>query len=508
MASSSSYFGYSNEDNPFADPNLKEQFVWYKKGEVEGDASDERSRKRQAAVIEEVERVKRRRAERAKERAEREAQMRLEIRGNEATDWEEKEKEFHARQARQRSLLRVIRRREKVADTLAKNQILLQAVQELLQRERDEETAPSGSGILGPQGTGGLGRDVAGIEMELRDPWTLIQRFKNDQPDELSSAVQQISEFHATEADEDCKLYWSWILALLADDSSSQGSSGVHKEVAEAVNQIVTAKSPRDLEAIAQHLRRDLQSGAPVDVEYHEKVIAMAETEALRKRVRTRHRSILKDHLSALEELMKIRGKQSNLKEEPAASERNRQTRNEHQNRDLPKSSTKAEEDSSETARKMFEVEAKKGMEEGEESLGVGALQPTQSMEREDWMDKFRPRKPRFFNKVRTGYDWNTYNKAHYNFENPPPKVVQGYKFNIFYPDLIDRTKTPSYTVEPADSPEFCILRFHGGPPYEDIAFKIVAKEWAVGRKTGFRSSFDRGILQLHFNFKRINYKS
>ena len=123
-------------------------------------------------------------------------------------------------------------------------------------------------------------------------------------------------------------------------------------------------------------------------------------------------------------------------------------------------------------------------------------------------MDKFRPRKPRFFNKVRTGYDWNTYNKAHYNFENPPPKVVQGYKFNIFYPDLIDRTKTPSYTVEPADSPEFCILRFHGGPPYEDIAFKIVAKEWAVGRKTGFRSSFDRGILQLHFNFKRINYKS
>jgi Cactus-binding C-terminus of cactin protein len=25
--------------------------------------------------------------------------------------------------------------------------------------------------------------------------------------------------------------------------------------------------------------------------------------------------------------------------------------------------------------------------------------------------------------------------------DNPPPKVVQGYKFNIFYPDLIDKVR-------------------------------------------------------------------
>jgi hypothetical protein len=56
----------------------------------------------------------------------------------------------------------------------------------------------------------------------------------------------------------------------------------------------------------------------------------------------------------------------------------------------------------------------------------------------------------RYFNRVKTGYDWNKYNQTHYDHDNPPPKSVQGYKFNIFYPDLIDRSKTPGYVLEPA----------------------------------------------------------
>ena len=51
------------------------------------------------------------------------------------------------------------------------------------------------------------------------------------------------------------------------------------------------------------------------------------------------------------------------------------------------------------------------------------------------WHDKYRSRKPRFFNRVKTGYDWNKYNSTHYDHDNPPPKIVQGYKFNVFYPD-------------------------------------------------------------------------
>ena len=57
--------------------------------------------------------------------------------------------------------------------------------------------------------------------------------------------------------------------------------------------------------------------------------------------------------------------------------------------------------------------------------------------------------------------------------------MVQGYKFNIFYPDLIERNCTPRYSLHPVEgNPEQCQIRFSAGPPYEDIAFVIVNKDW------------------------------
>jgi hypothetical protein len=125
------------------------------------------------------------------------------------------------------------------------------------------------------------------------------------------------------------------------------------------------------------------------------------------------------------------------------------------------------------------------------------------------WHDKFRPRKPKYFNRVHTGYDWNKYNQTHYDHDNPPPKTVQGYKFNLFYPDLIDKTKAPTYSIAPDGSRhgETCILRISAGPPYEDIAFKIVNKEWEYSNKRGFKCSFERGIFHLYINFKRARYR-
>ncbi|PWA49864.1 cactin [Artemisia annua] len=92
----------------------------------------------------------------------------------------------------------------------------------------------------------------------------------------------------------------------------------------------------------------------------------------------------------------------------------------------------------------------------------------------------FGVRKPKYINRVHTGYNWNSYNRIHYDKENPPPKMVTGYKFDVFYPDLIDGNKPPSYTIEKdGNSVEtyVCIIRFHGGLPYQDIAFKIVNNE-------------------------------
>lgn len=176
-------------------------------------------------------------------------------------------------------------------------------------------------------------------------------------------------------------------------------------------------------------------------------------------------------------------------------------------------------EDFSQATKALYERELARGVSEneeiftGEESVSTGS-QP-------QWANKYRPRKPRYFNRVQMGYEWNKYNQTHYDHDNPPPKVVQGYKFNIFYPDLIDKTKAPTYRIErehgrkrgqsfaAAGEEDTCLIRFMAGPPYEDIAFRIVDKEWdySAKRERGFKSTFDKGILQLHFQFKRVYYR-
>ncbi|CAG0898222.1 unnamed protein product, partial [Cyprideis torosa] len=109
---------------------------------------------------------------------------------------------------------------------------------------------------------------------------------------------------------------------------------------------------------------------------------------------------------------------------------------------------------------------------------------------------------------VHTGFEWNKYNQTHYDIDNPPPKIVQGYKFNIFYPDLIDKGTAPSYSLSSdEDNRDFAILRFTAGPPYEDIAFKIVNREWEYSYRKGFRCQFQNNIFQLWFHFKRYRYR-
>lgn len=154
---------------------------------------------------------------------------------------------------------------------------------------------------------------------------------------------------------------------------------------------------------------------------------------------------------------------------------------------------------------KVMQREAQRAMTNDEAQFSVEAKLDTQHYL---WSDKYRPRKPRYFNRVHTGFEWNKYNQTHYDMDNPPPKIVQGYKFNIFYPDLIEKSKTPQYELIPCtDNKDFALLKFTSGPPYEDIAFKIVNREWEYSYKRGFRCQFHNNIFQLWFHFKRYRYR-
>lgn len=73
---------------------------------------------------------------------------------------------------------------------------------------------------------------------------------------------------------------------------------------------------------------------------------------------------------------------------------------------------------------RQFKVQADRAMgsDEGDRPFGGEVAVESQVYW---WHEKYRPRKPKYFNRVHTGYEWNKYNQTHYDSDNPPPKVVQ-----------------------------------------------------------------------------------
>ena len=176
---------------------------------------------------------------------------------------------------------------------------------------------------------------------------------------------------------------------------------------------------------------------------------------------------------------------------------------------DLPEPEREEEED-----RSMLIAVVKEQQRRIQEAMG------TRTMEEEDAEevklleslshDGYRAKKPKYTNRVHTGYVWNKYNSTHYDHDNAPPKFVKGYKFDIFYPDLVDNSKVPTYTLEEdmdSNNGDTCIIRFRAGPPYGEIAFRIVNDDWDYSHKNGFKCTFEGGILRLYFNFKRYFYR-
>lgn len=66
---------------------------------------------------------------------------------------------------------------------------------------------------------------------------------------------------------------------------------------------------------------------------------------------------------------------------------------------------------------------------------------------------------------------------------------MQGYKFNIFYADLVDKIQTPRYDVVPDRiNGEKCIIKFHAEPPYEDAVRWLDPEEY-------FGMYFESGLI-------------
>jgi len=548
---------YDNDENPFGDSSLTKTFRWDKKLEKEGLRNikdDELDRMAKSRIVEqkqELEKVKQARLQRERERQERQELEELEQRSKESdkfAKWKADEDQFHLKQALLRSTIRIQDGRAKPIDLLAK---YISAESEVDAVEMHEPYTYLN------------GLTTSDLE-DLLEDIKVYQRLEKGANADFWEDITVIVE------DELNKLRKLDSKTGSMFEAAMERREGINKAVAKDVQGVFRGKTVEQLNALQKSIESKLKSRAEgVDIGYWESLLSQLKAHSARGRLSDKHKENLRNKLAQLkaEQLethagiegveIEDAGVQENVAKPKSRSPSERGSRAgsvasdsgqelddweaevnlaisdyksgcyspvyirldelppgtvtfleeedlARRNFDQQKALKGSKVENVLTAEeKALEKEAKKGMGEDEAVFSVESVLE-QSYE---WSDKYRPRKPRYFNRVHTGFEWNKYNQTHYDFDNPPPKIVQGYKFNIFYPDLIDKGATPTFKLHPVENGEYCIMRVTAGPPYEDIAFKIVNREWEYGYKRGFRCQFHNNIFQLWFHFKRYRYR-
>ncbi|XP_072748466.1 uncharacterized protein Cactin [Anoplolepis gracilipes] len=486
------YLHYTNTDNPFGDGNILSTFVWSKKLGKEGllgvgrEELEIRNRHKQEENKRELEKVKKRRQERELERQQREEEMTMLQRGKEAAQleqWARQEDQFHLEQARLRSRIRIQDGRAKPIDLLAK---YISAEEEVDAVEMHEPY------------TYLRGLQVKDLEDLIEDikVYKELERGKNlDYWNDITVIVED--ELHKLRK-----------LERTEYEVAVGRREGIHESVAKDVTTIFKGKTATQLEALQLQIQAKI-TGKPegVDIGYWESLLSQLKAHMARARLRDRHQENLRKKLEVLiaeqgvaraeneAESSQTQESESLAKQdEPSTSiavEKDENSPDDDQETNAANDLlsecfreyeaggyspnyllysqlepgtliTQVDEDNQRleyarqqvlsTGRKIQNVltteeqamhrEARKGMGSDEAQFSVESSLEAQIYL---WSDKYRPRKPRYFNRVHTGFEWNKYNQTHYDMDNPPPKIVQGYKFNIFYPDLIDKNTTPEY---------------------------------------------------------------
>ena len=491
--------GYTNDSNPFHDPNLTTPVVWPKRNEAARAVVDETPEERKRRVAEEVDKTKARRAERAAEKAlmeEERARAAREAELDNIDEWDAKEEAFHLEQAKERSRKRMADGRAKPIDFLARpldtpadDVIRLSPVEAMPPYRLVENMAPHDLDDL---------RDDLHERLHLADGNEKFGTAMLDIVEDERSRLQQ-DEADEAERTKQGAVALGDAEELRRHQPASARAGGIQETVLDDVDEIFGGKSLDELATLDTQIRATIAgagTGAAVDVEYWEALLARLQVFKARAVVTDVHKRAIDARLAHLRTLYPD-------EDEDAVAARLLTGKDEDEDEDAEAAAGGDDGDATTAEKTWAEKQAASKMEDNEEAFNVEA----EINAKYRWDDKYRPRKPKYFNRVLAGYEWNSYNRTHYDSDNPPPRVIQGYKFNIFYPDLIDKSVAPSYFKEPGPAPDIVRLRFTAGAPYEDIAFHIPNRDWEFARRWGFKSSFDRGVLQLHFRFKRFRYR-
>lgn len=419
-----------------------------------------------------------------------------------------------------------------------------------------------------------LDDEVDEADLDLVDPEGV---FEGQDAEQLAELEKGIDTYLALETNRSNQEYWNMLKTICHDrrktSSGKQPAARGVNSVASDLDKLLGPKNLEQLEKLEKQIRSKLSSNEPIDTDYWEHLLQSLLTYKARAKLRKVSQSVLDARLGGLrkqqaaeaaalksrleaaqsiegierqpddesgneantldpEPLLRLRPEDKALEAMSAKEFAERLTDDRRKvvrmgfvpgrKRASDLASSAHQEPASKRARtdgndatlqssSTFDRDVARGLGENEELFTQEEEVTTKNLSQ--WSQTHRPRKPKYFARVQLGYEWNKYNQTHYDHDNPPPKVVQGYKFNLFYPELVEKTKAPTYRIErengrkrgqtfaPAGEDDTCVIRFVAGPPYEDIAFRIVDKEWdySAKRERGFKSSFDkvRGLFPL-----------
>jgi hypothetical protein len=557
--------GYTDKSNPFGDGNLTQRFEWRAKDKKLKEQGSDPRRMSKEQELEREEEIRRDLAK-LKERREERERWEAEKARLEREKWNQEQSEgsgelaWQWRQTRLRSEQRVMQQRAGPVDWLYK---LLAGVY-----MHASKTPGATSDQVGPyleRDTRTALLDQVS-EMDLIQPAVLLRELSADELRATLEDIGGVVEWEPRSRIEgtpyNTREFWQSVDLLVRDQLqlTRDESGAVHQSIQEDIDAIFDGKNFKELCELEQQIQGTIDSGQVADEEYWHSVLKRLVVFKAHMLVREVHHVIMtRDRQTRVtakhgaEQWQRLTGVTRDQEQylKSGARDQNAVTRVKNVIRTHLKqyrevragSADQASEASGEESadelttelrpggvvmseQEMLAMEQARGLDENEELFNqdyplahlkrnnsdalpsmANIAQLMSGAQSSASADKYKPRKPKYYNRVKSGYEWNKYNQTHYDQDNPPPKVIQGYQFNIFYPDLIDPTKSPQYFIEPTESHDHVILRFHAGPPYEDIAFKIVHKEWEKSHRKGFKSTFMNGILQLWFSFKRYKYR-
>ena len=591
--------GYTNEDNPFGDKELTKKFVWGKKRATTATTSSPASSgpgravavagaaqsNEEAKVMAEIEKVKRRRAEREAEKEAMEAERLRQMREKEAenySNWEVQQEAFYQETVMQRSTIRIREGRTRPIDVLA---LLLDLHRHDRLRVRASVLEANASKVeLATTNDATVTElDAAKAVLESKLATLPICVYKILDPVAYLSSLdrnrlQSLVEDARTNMENDAKQsLWPKILQLatrlidaldshlhkqlvrhaqtvLGDPASSSSpasssttltnltvrdTGAVHAAVSSEVSAMLEGKSRAELETLESEVRNALEDPEmreAIDVEFFESILeglGVSKLEAEFTELYHDAQRVQAAHLGELAgEAVPAARPGGGVEEDTLVRLRNK-VMAAHVGLtelapDMPVNVDLIAHDNhilSPMSQHAFRIRKRAGERDAlEEILDADAAGGMENMEdlREEmiqdaelvlgdkakmWDDRLKPRKPVFFCRKITGFSWNAYTRAHYDsVNNPPPRLVRGLRLDVLLPDLIDPTSTPSLEVIP-NGDETATLIISPGPPYFDIAFKILDKPWDRRSKGGYRCTFDRGVFKLHFRYKRQFYR-